>query len=214
MSTKILEEDDFFYGSTLADVQEIFKAAKMNRALLFIAAPDHAHRLQILEEVLERSYKYVVIDRQVTSDESENQISLRIVRMLNMAGLNASHDTQWGGHVDIAVSGPNGFHWIGEAKIDGGNSKLKKGYLQLTTRYIPGEDGADCGELVIYGQKKDALGTLKNWLGLVTQFDDCLVVEDMCDDRLWFRTSHVSQTSGRRIRIRHRILPLWFDPKA
>lgn len=209
-----MEEDDYFYGSTLADVQEIYDAAKLNKALLFCVAPDHDRRLQILEEILERSYEYVVIDRQVTSDESENQISLRIVRMLNMAGLNASHDTQWGGHVDIAVSGPDGFHWIGEAKIDGGNSKLKNGYLQLSTRYIPGQYGADCGELVIYGKKKDALRTLRKWAKHIAELDDCEVEDDQCEDRLWFRTSHISQTSGRRIRIRHRILPLWFRPEV
>ncbi|WP_306047889.1 hypothetical protein [Nioella sp. MMSF_3534] len=198
---------------TLAELRSVFLASGLKSSFDFWMAPTHELRLQCLEKILDKVYSRVVLDRHLTHSESEDQLNSRIVGMLASAGLNASHDTQWGGHVDVAVTGPDDFFWMAEAKFDNGYAWLKKGFYQLTTRYMPGCEGADCGELIIYGRKKNALKALKNWASVIARLDQCRMEEDHCDEKLWFRTSHVSEGTGRRIRVRHKILTLWFEPK-
>ena len=181
---------------------------------LFHAASDHSQRLFALEGILEYCYGYLVTNRHLNKDHSEDALTIQIVGQLQIAGLWASHDTQVGGHCDIVVIGPDHFLWLAEAKIYGSYEKLRAGFLQLSTRYATGGYGQNHGELIIYCRSPNALGTLEKWMDFVCETPEVRVeiVEKHTTDLLWFRTRHQSKNTGTDFCTRHRIVPMFWSP--
>jgi len=133
--------------------------------------------------------------------------------MLEMAGLQATHDTQVGGHCDILVKAKNGFQWIGEAKIHRAYGWIDDGFLQLTKRYGLAQDGRDHGEIIIYHRGRDSARVLKTWKAkLLSERVEVAEVEDRIDGALYFRTLHKCEASGCDFHTRHKIIPLYFNP--
>ena len=132
-----------------------------------------------------------------------------------MIGIPATHDTQIGGHVDLLVQSVDGFRWIGEAKLDNGPGYVLGGYDQLTTRYAAARAGQNAGEILIYCKRARLDERIATWRDrLRDAYPEADIFEDSCDaPDLRFRSVSICQVTGGRFHVRHRIVPLYFDPK-
>lgn len=199
---------------TLADLQRIFGNICDGAVQEFHLANDHKTRTDALEKLLEFAYAKLIENRHLNQRHGEDELSIQIINQLNMVNIDATHDTQVGGHCDILVRSKDHFLWIGEAKIHGGYNWLVDGFKQLSTRYSTGCYGQDVGEIIIYCRNSDAASILRNWKEKIeTEFEDASVTDDKISERLWFRTQHKCINSGNDFYTRHRILPLFWSPE-
>jgi len=127
---------------------------------------------------------------------------------LKRRGILATHDTLIGGHADIVViKGPE-FVWVAEAKVwSKSNSWLMAGFDQLTKRYIAGTRGHDCGELLVYCFDPHIGRVFENWINYLRDRRSNVTVEQMDDVAVW-RSTIVSNNTGRQIRVRHKGIAL------
>ncbi|RWY75023.1 hypothetical protein [Rhizobium sp. WSM1325] len=177
-------------------------------------AQSHGGRVKALESILEYSYDALVRNRHLNQSHSEDALTTGIIEQLALLRIEASHDTQDGGHCDILIKGDDHFCWIAEAKLHRDYTWLVKGFLQLRTRCSNSVYGRDHGEILIYCRAKRAAEVLANWKEqLTTNIEDIVVFEDKIDTRLWFRSHHTCNSSGNRFFIRHRIVPLYWAPE-
>ena len=110
--------------------------------------------------------------------------------------------------------GQRHFLWIGEAKIDNGPAYLLEGFLQLSTRYGVAQAGRDRGEMIIYHKKMNAMKSLATWREYLVDGGHAALLEDhSADGGLNFRTIHTCAASGCPYVVRHKFIPLHFDPK-
>ncbi|WP_415184294.1 hypothetical protein [Phaeovulum sp.] len=147
---------------------------------------------------------------------SEDALTIQIVSMLTMLSIPAAHDTENGGHCDILIKSKHRFKWIGEAKLYTSYVKLHNGFLQLSTRYGVAQEGADRGEIIIYHTKENSKQTLINWKNHLVEHKLAELIEgaDFSDSgQLSFRTRHACVSTGCNFFVRHRIVPLYFEPK-
>ncbi|APX15057.1 hypothetical protein BWR17_03785 [Phaeobacter inhibens] len=150
----------------------------------------------------------------LSQNQGEDELSVTIVEQLRFYKIEASHDTQTGGHCDIHVHGKDHFLWIGEAKVHDSYAWLEDGFLQLSTRYATGGYGQDHGEIVIYCRGKKGATVLEEWKTRLTEAHiDVDIYDDQIGSRLWFRSKHECENSGTPFHIRHRLVPLYFAPK-
>lgn len=199
---------------TLAELTEILGGMCGGAVQAYHFATDHQSRTIALEEILEYAYVSLVENRHLNKDDGEDSLSIDIIAQLKMVSIDATHDTQIGGHCDILVRSNDHYLWIGEAKIHGGYDWLVKGFKQLSTRYATGCYGQNVGEIIIYCRNQDAASVLQNWKEkVVVEFTDTSITEDKINERLWFRTKHKCINSGIDFYTRHRILPLYWSPE-
>jgi hypothetical protein len=179
----------------------------------FHFAQSHEGRILALETILEYSYNGFVRNRHLKQDQSEDALTVEIVEQLRSFEIEASHDTQVGGHCDVHVIGKDHFLWLAEAKIHSSYDWLEQGFRQLSTRFGVSVHGQDHGEIIIYCRTKLAAKILAEWKDRLTAaHDDVKVYEDMIGTRLWFRSSHPCQSTGNSFFTRHRIIPLYWNP--
>lgn len=199
---------------SLSQLPAIISCFCGGHVLAYHMANDHASRVLALEEVIEYSYISLVKNSHLNQAQSEDELSVTIVEQLKLLAIHASHDTQTRGHCDIHVEGADHFLWIGEAKIHNDYAWLEDGFKQLSTRYATGGYGQDCGEIIIYCRVQNGAAALREWNKRFQEaFKDVEIVEDAIDTRLWFRTRHTCENSGLPFHIRHRLLPMHFNPK-
>ncbi|WP_306043669.1 hypothetical protein [Mameliella sp. MMSF_3455] len=200
-------------GVTLAQLEGIIGNLCDGAVLQYHLAKDHSARVEALEKILEFSYASLVRNSHLNKEQGEDELSVTIVEQLRSLSIQATHDTQTGGHCDIHVEGKDHFLWIGEAKIHKDYEWLVKGFLQLSTRYATGGYGQDHGEIVIYCRVRDGAHVLSKWKDLVEEQEaEISVVEDKIEERLWFRTKHKLNRTGLPFYIRHRLIPLFHEP--
>lgn len=201
------------HDPTLSELIAMNDGIPTGYQLAWLAAKSHDERIGILEDLLDNCYRHITDNRHLNGSQSEDELSVQIVGMLEMAGLQASHDTQVGGHCDVLVRAKNGFQWIGEAKIHGAYDWIDDGFLQLTKRYGLAEEGRDHGEIIIYHRGRNSAIVLTNWkTKLLSKRPEVTQVEDRIDGALYFRTVHVCKASGCNFYTRHKIIPLYFAP--
>ncbi|TLP57487.1 hypothetical protein FEE96_19060 [Parasedimentitalea maritima] len=177
-------------------------------------AKDHPTRVDALERIVEFSYNSLVRNRHLNQEQGEDELSVQIVEQLRVLAIQATHDTQTGGHCDVHVEGKDHFLWIGEAKVHGGYQWLEDGFQQLSTRYATGGYGQDHGEIIIYCRNRVGLDVLNTWKERLKAVQHGIeIYEDKTDTRLWFRSRHQCENSGLPFHIRHRLIPLYFAPK-
>lgn len=181
----------------------------------FANATDHGERLRTLESVLDIIYAQLTDERHVMQKQGEDEISYAILGRLRMVGIPATHDTQIGGHIDLLVESDDGFRWIGEAKLDNGAGYVLGGYDQLTTRYAAARTGQNTGEILIYCKKARPDLRIAAWRDRLREtYPEVEISEDSCNaPDLRFRSVNICQVTGGRFHVRHRIVPLYFDPK-
>lgn len=163
-----------------------------------------------VEEAVDFVLSEHIKTRHLRQRRSEDELTIDIVTDLKMLGLQASHDTSYGGHCDIVIEAIRDFLWLAEAKIHKDYDWLLKGFQQLDTRYSTGMPGQDTGEMIIYckGQRADLV--LTRWLDhLREKRPDVHVVEQSA---LTARTQHAHKSTGNQFRVRHKMVPLFFAP--
>lgn len=200
---------------TLAQMAEVANKQCGGNVIAYHLANSHCTRVKALEEILEYSYAGLIQNRHLNQEHSEDALSVQIVQNLKGFEIEASHDTQTGGHCDIHVVGKEHFLWIGEAKIHSSYEWLEKGFMQLSTRYSTGSYGQDHGEIIIYCRNKNAKVTLETWKNRLRRaHPDVEIFDDQIGTRLWFRSKHENVNSGLDFFTRHRILNLYWSNKS
>jgi hypothetical protein len=102
-------------------------------------------------------------------DSSEDHITTFIVSNLRGQGIDADHDSDSGGHVDIFIEDADkNFSWAAEAKIDTDWPWIEGGVGQLMDRYADGTVGRDQGGLLIYIKSKNGAKRVADWRARVT----------------------------------------------
>lgn len=199
---------------TLSDLILRHEGTPFGLGLAWLATNSHKGRITVLEGLLNDCYRHLSDNRHLNGKQSEDELSTQIVGMLEMAGIQASHDTQVGGHVDILVKAKDGFQWIGEAKIHGAYDWIDDGFLQLSSRYGLAQYGRDHGEVIIYHRGGKSAHVLNTWKAkLLEDRPEVTLVEDRVDPELYFRTTHECEGGGCTFFTRHKIVPLHFKPK-
>lgn len=186
-------------------------------ALQFSYAQSHEEREAAIRRLIDFSCNEFEKNKHLKpeKEKSEDELTVEIVSQLHMLGIDASHDKQQGGHCDILVEGKDGFIWIAEAKKHGSYDWLEKGFMQLSTRYSTGVLGQDTGDVIIYCWNKSAIDTLRTWRGkLIDSHPEVSVDIDVSEANMAFNSVHKHVATGRDFRIRHKIVSLFFDPKA
>ena len=129
----------------------------------FTRTESYSRFCDLVEQGVEWSYARLAENPRDSAQLSENAITSMIVSHLRGMAFDVAFDATVGGHCDLVVTYGTRYMWLGEAKIYGGNAWLLKGYLQLTTRYGRGEDGADRGGLLIYMKHGDLPKVMGAW---------------------------------------------------
>jgi hypothetical protein len=102
-------------------------------------------------------------------DSSEDHITTFIVSNLRGQGIDADHDSDSGGHVDIFIEDADkNYSWAAEAKIDTDWSWIEGGVGQLMDRYADGTVGRDQGGLLIYIKTENGAKRVADWRARVT----------------------------------------------
>lgn len=162
------------------------------------------------------------------SQNGEDLINTVICDMLEMVGWIARHDTSVNGHADIVVELPfEKYQWIGEGKINNGNSAIYGGFKQLVYRYSTGQDNENAGGVLIYinNSPKSQLDILNSWRRFLSDKKETLAdnsnkmphVETICTDdpnnSLAFYSCHKHPSSGLDYKVRHMVLDFRHQPR-
>lgn len=132
---------------------------------------DYSEFIEGLYVDLDELVGFMEGDAKDLMSQGEDFLNRYLVNLLKARTYNASHDHDEGGHVDVHVRSRDGrFSWLGEAKLDGGPSKLFAGVEQLTDRYARGTPGHNCGGLLIYVQKDKISNRMAGWQ---KEFEGC-----------------------------------------
>lgn len=198
-------------------LEELFGANLQAKLIYqYTFALNNRDRLETLLKIVDRAYDDLIENRHLVQKEGEDELTSRIISFLKGAGLEASHDTQIGGHTDILVKAKGGFQWLAEAKRHKDYSWIQDGFLQLCTRYSVSQDGRDTGELIIYCFGKNARKVLSEWnlraSENLSKYLENVEIEEIQDGKLYFLSSHDCPSSGLKYNVRHRVVPLYFEP--
>lgn len=158
----------------------------------------------------------------------EDLINTFICDMLEMRGWIARHDTSVNGHADIVVEllGES-YQWIGEGKINNGNTYIYHGFKQLIYRYSTGLDNEHAGGIFIYINKnyKSQLDILDSWKNYLSNKDEKLpkdsneipyvdvTISNDQQNSLAFYSHHKHPSSGLDYTIRHMVIDFRHQPK-
>ena len=141
-------------------------------------------------------------------DASEDLITTFIVSNLRSQLLDAEHDSDSGGHVDIFIEDTDKqYSWAAEAKIDTDWSWIEGGVGQLMDRYAEGTVGRDQGGLLIYIKTEKGATQVAEWRARVVAKYSAKqgFIDADCPTRgaYAFFSECVFPKTGRPFRIRH-----------
>ncbi|TPL04289.1 hypothetical protein [Mesorhizobium sp. B2-4-11] len=204
---------------TVAKLREAYAGTQFGASLEYALAQDHAARLSAVQSAVD--YACNLLEQHKHKKQgadgkglSEDEITLQICEMLEMAGFQTAHDADIGGHCDIVVKGKNLFLWLAEAKKHDGYDWLSKGFQQLSTRYSTGTIGQDNGEVLIYCYTKDAKAMLAKWREeLLARNANLKIADSSIGDALVFHSTHKHASSGLDFHVRHKAIALYWAPK-
>lgn len=160
---------------------------------------------------VDEAIRDIECDRADIHDQSEDALSLQIIRFLRGRGYDASHDTKIGGHTDISVKHSKGFLWVAESKIHTDYNWLEKGFKQLTTRYLAGTQYSRHGGLIIFNKNKNAVQVLQKWKNHLEKQEYKITPCKL--DNLFAFNSQSEHSSGVQITVRHKLVNLYFNPE-
>ncbi|CAN7568634.1 hypothetical protein LJR129_004132 [Acidovorax sp. LjRoot129] len=138
----------------------------------------------------------------------EDTITTFIVSNLRAQQLDAEHDSDSGGHVDVFIQDADKkFTWAAEAKIDSSADWVQGSIPQLMDRYADGTVGADQGGILIYIKNEDAANYMLQWRNhVVTKYSGIAKFRDWnCSTRhpYSFFSECVYNKTGQLFGIRH-----------
>lgn len=194
---------------TIGDVKAVLgSGSPIAIAIDWILAPDHATRVALIDRALDIACNNLVASRHLKQDHSEDALTVELVAALKYMNMDATHDTDVGGHSDIVVRAKDEFLWVAEAKIHSSYVKLLGGFDQLATRYSTGMPGQQDGGMIIYCFGRDAVSVMNAWLDHLGVNRPDVTVES--GSGLCRNSHHKHPGAGSTFRVRHRILPLYW----
>lgn len=199
---------------SMAELNAIFGTTPGRIQLQMSLASTHSERLKLVEGAIDYLAQEFTKTRQVRQDMSEDALSIEIVIGLKCMGIQASHDTQYGGHCDIVVEAKDDFLWIAEAKIHRAYDWLLQGFEQLDKRYATGLPGQDAGEMIIYCKGQRADQVTEEWHRRLAEARPDVTFEALGDDPLVRRSTHTHTGTGAPFKVRHKTIPLYFKPEV
>ena len=144
-------------------------------------------------------------------NKGEDEVTISLRDMLVMKGVDAEHDVQHGGHVDLFIKQAS-WKYHAEAKIYKGNVNSYEGWLQLTTRYASGNP-CNKGCILLYLQEHaGTLDVMKGWKVHVEDKVDDISVNFCGKNPLALVSTHTLLRTGLPYHIRHLPVSLYFKP--
>jgi len=199
---------------TVAHLRDQFQGTAQGVALEYALAQNHEDRVRHVQKGVDFACNELEQHKHKKQGLGEDAITLEVCSMLRMAGFQASHDTDVGGHCDIVIKGRDLFLWLAEAKEHSDYDWLDKGFKQLSTRYSTGVSGQDHGEVLIYCYSKNAKLMLEKWRDqLEARNTDVKTKETGCGNPLAFGSTHQHAASGLDFNIRHKAVALHWEPQ-
>ena len=199
---------------SIRDLELIFSGStSVLIAMDFALASSHGARVDCVNRAIDYIAQSMAKTPQHRQNMSEDALTIEFVNTLKAIGMQAGHDTQYGGHCDIVIEGRDDFLWIGEAKIHSSYDWLFKGFQHLDTRYSTGSYGQDHGWMIIYIKGTRIDNVMAEWgKRLVVLRPDVSIVPSSGNDSI-MNTEHTHQRTGRKFNIRHIPVSLYFKPE-
>lgn len=174
---------------------------------------------ELVERGVEWSFARLAENPKDSSSMSENALTSVVVAHLRGMAFDVAFDATVGGHCDLVVTYGTRYMWLGEAKIYSGYSWLLKGYLQLTTRYARGEEGADRGGLLIYMKEGDLPKTMANWQASISAVKSkrngaAISVVASPSPPAAFASTQAHYRTGRDFTVKHLPLSIVWEPEV
>lgn len=204
---------------TLATIEALgYQDVFIGNSLRRLRASTYDDFVDVLYDDLRLAVERLEQNPQHYPDEHEDATTQRLLDILFGMSYSASHDAQSGGCVDITVELPRkGFRWIGEAKRFNSVGDMREGYLQLATRYTPGNGSLSVtyGGLVGYLRRENSAKCMSSWKEHFITDVNAEATISPCTRRglLGFISEHEHRSLGIPFRIWHFCVTLHFDPK-
>ena len=199
---------------TIADLRNRFRGTAVAAALDYTLAQDHDARVQAVQNGVDFACNQLEQKKHHKQGLGEDAITVELCAMLVMAGFQAAHDDDVGGHCDIVIRGTDMFLWLAEAKEHSNYSWLDKGFQQLSTRYSTGVKGQDHGEILVYCYSQNAKAMLEKWRAELESRNAQVKTKDTsCGNPLLFFSTHTHAASGLDFHVRHKAVALYWSPK-
>ncbi|MFC4271831.1 hypothetical protein GQF03_16295 [Sneathiella chungangensis] len=179
----------------------------------YMLAQNHEARLAAVQKAVDFACNELEQHKHKKQGLGEDALTLELCSMLKMAGFQAVHDKDVGGHCDISIEGKDMFLWLAEAKKHSSYSWLDKGFQQLATRYSTGVKGQDHGDVLVYCYAADAKTKIQKWRGELESRNSDVKTEDSCSNPLQFFSKHIHPSSGLDFHVRHKAIALYWNPK-
>lgn len=178
----------------------------------------YAQFIDALYDDIRDAVSFISLYPQHFLDESEDATTIRLMGVLHGKGYRC-HQANAGGNIDITIENIKlAYRWIGEAKKFESLPKLREGYLQLSTRYIPGvdENGTGYGGLIAYLRRPDAAKLMNDWRIEFVKMEaatGCSVQNCTRIPGHAFNSEHKHESSGLPFRVWHLCIQLFHKPK-
>ncbi len=198
--------------SSYAEYNSVFETPTGQIRKKFVEAKTYKQFSEACDTAIDFLFRLYEQNPQYKQGMGEDQISMSLVENLIIFGVDASHDTMRGGHCDIVIDGPNGFSWLGEAKIHNGYNWLLQGFQQLDTRYMAPTEGRDRGGMIIYCFNRRSDQVMEAWRDHLLRNRSDVTLESYDNDHIRFVTSHKHDSNGKNVYIRHSIAALYHMP--
>ena len=185
----------------------------LEASLRYALAQNNPARLAAVQLAVDFACNELEQNRQQKQKLSEDQLTTEICSMLKSGGFEATRETAVGGHCDLVINGRDQFLWIAEAKKHSDYQWLEKGFQQLCTRYSTGVFGQNHGDLIVYCFNANAKAILEHWRGELVKNNNGVSTELPDVEKLIFQSSHVQESSGMNLYVRHKVVSLHWNPK-
>ncbi|WP_339091642.1 hypothetical protein [Variovorax paradoxus] len=161
----------------------------------------------------------LALNPQLFLNESEDATTARLLLVLKGMGYTADHNNAGGGNIDVTVRQiRRGFRWIAEAKKFDDIGSMRDGFVQLSTRYVPGDDneGSCYGGMIGYLRRPNAAECMNDWRSHFAEIEQATnaAVED-CEllGPFGFNSSHTHKESGLPLKLWHVCVRLFHGPE-
>ncbi|WP_353213022.1 hypothetical protein [Rhodovarius sp.] len=198
---------------SIAELRLLFPDAAGQIRLDMTLATSHKERLAAVERAIDHVVQDLSRTRQLRQHKNEDLLTADIILCLGKMGFQATHDTAYGGHVDVVIEGRDDFLWLGEAKVHGDYNWLMKGFQQLATRYSTGLQGQDAGGMLIYCYNQRADLLMKEWKERLSEARPDVAFDASDKSPIEFHSYHAHVNTGISFKVRHLSVSLYFKPQ-
>ncbi|WP_065065265.1 hypothetical protein [Paraburkholderia tropica] len=208
---------------SLADYYDKVKHNPVTRNMVRLQyVQSYAEFIEIFYELLDYAIDRLQENPQHHQEDSEDALTVKLMNLLEMAGLSVTTGTTGGGNKDLTVRGLNPeWSWIGEAKKFNSLTDVREGFLQLTTRYRTANPLYARAGLIAYTLRPRAAQLLKDWMEAAPNVANETAVKlenfrvEECKRRpgLAFNSFHTHVASGLECEIRHVAVVLYHLPE-